>query len=136
MARSSGAAAFNSYARTKIVQYFDTYRADPLGLPPGWTKGIQVKNIPAAWANSWLAPGAVVAASEQTYLMAAPVELIRMLPTHSQDLRYYMAGCNLVAVDPNYKIVDSVHIPTVRLLGGDDAVQPLQLVRHVGSCYR
>lgn len=119
--------------RTKIVQYFDTYRTDPMGLPPGWTVGLQVNEIPAAWWRSRIAAGLVVGASERTYLMAAPTELVRMMPTHSQSLRYYLAGCHLVALDHNYKVVDSVNIPTIRLLGEGGRAQPLQLVRHLDS---
>ena len=134
VARSiTGSVVFDSYARTKIVQYFDTYRTDPMGLPPGWTVGLQVNEIPAAWWRSRIAAGLVVGASERTYLMAAPTELVRMMPTHSQSLRYYLAGCHLVALDHNYKVVDSVNIPTIRLLGEGGRAQPLQLVRHLDS---
>ncbi len=139
VARSSAPAVFHSYARTKIVQYFDTYRTDPMGLPPGWAIGIQVNEIPAAWGNSRIAPGFVVRENERTYLMAAPSELIRVLPSQPQDLRYYVAGSNLVAVDHNYKIVDSIQIPTIRLPDADDRAdhaQPLQLVRNTGARYR
>ena len=134
VARSTtGSVAFDSYARTKIVQYLDTYRTDPMGLPPGWTVSIQVNEIPAAWCRSRIAAGLVVSASERTYLMAAPAELIRMMPTDSQHLRYYIAGCNMVAVDQKYKIVDSLNIPTIRLLGEGKLAQPLQFVRHLDS---
>ena len=134
VARSiTGSVVFDSYARTKIVQYFDTYRTDPMGLPPGWTVDLQVNEIPAAWWRSRIAAGLVVGASERTYLMAAPTELVRMMPTHSQSLRYYLAGCHLVALDHNYKVVDSVNIPTIRLLGEGGRAQPLQLVRHLDS---
>lgn len=136
VARSSAPAAFHSYSRTKIVQYFDTYRTDPMGLPPGWTLGLQVNKIPAAWGNSRIAPGLVVAESERKYLMAAPSELIRVLPLRPLELRYFLAGNNLVAVDHNYKIVDFVQIPTIRLSDADDGAdhaQPLQLVRNTRS---
>lgn len=51
------------------------------------------------------------------YLMAAAAELIRMMPTDSQHLRYCIAGCNRVAVDQNDRIGDSLNIPTICLLG-------------------
>ncbi len=38
-----------------------------------------------------------------------------------------------VAVDHNYKVVDSVNIPTICLLGEGGRAQPLQFVRHLDS---
>ena len=128
VARSSTPAVFNSYDRMKVLQYFDTFRSDPMGLPAGWAAKIMVNNIPAEWTKSPLAAGIVVQESDRGYLLGPPPELVRVLPASRQDLRYYVAGCNLVAVDPNFKVVDSVRIPSIILIGRSESASPLQLI--------
>ncbi|MES2920593.1 MAG: hypothetical protein V4819_03555 [Verrucomicrobiota bacterium] len=38
-----------------------------------------------------------------------------MLPAPSTGVRYYVAGSNVVAVDSEYRVVDSVQIPSIKL---------------------
>lgn len=124
------AAAFSSHVRSKVVQYFDTYRNDPLGLPAASSASIEAGEIPAAWIASGIRAGVVVQASERSALVEVPTEVVRILPARQPSIRYFLAGSNLVAVDPGYKVVDSIEIPTVGL---PDAADPesVQLVRHV-----
>jgi hypothetical protein len=125
---------FNSHARSKVVQYFDTFRADPMGLPPACAARIKSKEIPAPWENSGIAPGVVVSESERSALVEAPAELVKVLSTRSQDdVRYYLAGSNLVATTAAFKVLDSVRIPTVRLPNGNGATDPPRWDRHVAS---
>ena len=129
--------AFNPHARSKVVQYFDTYRTDPLGLPPECAARVKVDEIPAAWENPGITSGMVIQENERSSLVEAPPELVRVLPAHSQEqVRYYLAGSNLVAVDSGYKILDAVRIPTVRLSNEGGAVERgevLRLVNHLGG---
>ena len=134
VARSSTVVAFNSYARAKVVQYFDTYRTEPLGLPPGFGAKVEAEEIPLAWGISRIAPGSVVQESERACLVEAPPELVRILRTDSRDFHYYVAGRSLVAMNKDYRVVDSVLIPTIRLTAEESS--PLQLVSRIGSPYR
>ncbi len=107
---------FNPEARTKVVKYFDTYKGERYGLPPAWVTRFKVKEIPATWRTTRIAPGVVVTEKERPYLVEAPAELIKVLPTPAnQEVRYYVAGGNVVAVDKQYRVVDSIQIPSVKL---------------------
>jgi hypothetical protein len=110
---------FNPESRTKVVRYFETYKTNPNGLPPEWVAKVKIKEIPAAWRTTRIAPGIVVAEKERPYLMEAPPELVQVLPAPSTGVRYYVAGSNVVAVDGSYKIVDSIQIPSVKFVVED-----------------
>ena len=111
---------FNPDARTKVVQYFDAYKTSPLGLPPGWAPRFKVKELPAAWTTTRIAPGVIVGEKERPFLVAAPPELIKVLPAPTGEVRYYVAGSNVVAVNQTYQVVDSIQIPTVKFVEVDD----------------
>ena len=106
---------FNPEARTKVVTYFDAYKTSPHGLPPAWASQVQVKEVPTAWRTTRIAPGVVIQEKERAYLVDAPAELVKVLPSAASGVHYYVAGSNVVAVDSSYRIVDSIHIPTVKL---------------------
>ncbi|MES2438801.1 MAG: hypothetical protein V4584_07035 [Verrucomicrobiota bacterium] len=113
---------FNPEARTKVITYFNTYKGERYGLPPGYVSKVQVKEIPAAWRTTRISPGMVVNETQRSYLVDAPPELIKVLPAASGGVRYYIAGSNVVAVDPSYKIVDSVQIPSIKYTENEDEV--------------
>ena len=106
---------FNPEARTKVVKYFDTYKTERYGLPPAYVSRVKVKEIPAAWRTTTIAPGVVITEKERPYLVEAPPELIKVLPAPTPDVQYYMAGGNVVAVDKTYKVVDSIQVPSVKI---------------------
>jgi hypothetical protein len=110
---------FNPEVRTKVTKYFDTYKTERYGLPPAYVQRIKVKEIPAAWRTSVIAPGVVITEKERPFLVEAPPELIKVLPAPSPDVQYYMAGGNVVAVDRSYKVVDSIQIPSVKITVDD-----------------
>jgi hypothetical protein len=116
---TSTTTTFNPEARTKVVKYFDTYKTERYGLPPAWVTRVKAKELPAAWRTTRIAPGVVITEKERPYLMEAPPELVKVLPPPSSGVRYYMAGGNVVAVDKGYKVVDSVHIPSVKITVDD-----------------
>ncbi len=105
---------FNPEVRTKVVKYFDPYKTNPHGLPPAWVTKMKMKEIPVSWRTT-IAPGVVIQEKERPFLVAAPPELIKVLPAPSTDVRYYVAGSNVVAVDKTYKIVDSVQVPSIKI---------------------
>lgn len=137
---SAPAAAFNSHARSKVVQYFDTFRSDPQGLPPGLAGKIRTNEIPTSWETSRIAPGVVIRETERSFLVDVPQEWVRVFSAHPHDFRYCLAGSNLVAVDKGYKIVDSIRIPTIRLSEVEEEpaeeAGEVQLVRHRYGRYR
>lgn len=104
---------FAPEVQTKVVKYFEPYKTEQYGLPPGVT--VSVKEIPAEWRASRINPGVVVAEKQRSYLVAAPPELVKILPAPRAETRYYIAGSNVVAIDKSYKIVDSIHIPSIKL---------------------
>jgi hypothetical protein len=110
---------FNPEARTKVVKYFDTYKTNPHGLPPEWVTKMRVKEMPASWRTTVIAPGAVVTEKERPYLVEAPADLVSVLPPAQGGVRYYVAGGNVVAVDKEYRVVDSIRIPTVKFTMDD-----------------
>ena len=104
---------FNPEARQKIVTYFSGYKGEPHGLPPAWAAKIKVEGMPVGWRSS-VAKGTVITETQRSYLVEPTSDLVAVLPTRTGDVRYYMAGSNIVAVDPSYRVVDSIQIPTVR----------------------
>jgi len=113
---------FNPEARTKVVTYFDHYKGNPHGLPPGFGK-VEVKEIPAAWRTTRIAPGVVVSEPQRSYLVEAPADLVKVLPAPSAGIHYYVAGSNVVAVDTSYKVVDSVQIPSIKYSEDEDEIK-------------
>ena len=105
---------FNPEAQTKVVKYFDTYKTNPNGLPPEWSTRMKIKQLPPAWRTGPVARGTVVTQEHRAFLMDAPPALIQVLPPPPADVRYYVAGGNVVAVDKTYKVVDSIRIPSVK----------------------
>jgi hypothetical protein len=106
---------FDPALRTKVVKYFDPYKEERYGLPPGIYSDVTVEKIPSAWRTSAIAPGVIVRETERPYLVAAPPQLVKLLPpAEERHVRYYVAGGNVVAVDKEYRVVDSVHIPSIR----------------------
>jgi hypothetical protein len=75
---------------------------------------MKVKEIPASW-RSTIAPGLVIAEKERPLLVAAPPDLVKVLPAPASGVRYYVAGSNVVAVDSSYRVVDSISIPSVKI---------------------
>ncbi|WP_367871888.1 hypothetical protein [Luteolibacter sp. Populi] len=52
---------------------------------------------------------------QRGYPVAAPPELVKVLPAARAETRYYIAGGNVVAVDKGYKIIDPIHIPSIKI---------------------
>lgn len=113
---STTTVSFTPDARTGVVKYFDAFRNEPFGLPPAWVNQFRVNQIPVAWRVSTVERGVVVPELERPYLVEAPPDLVSVLPAPLAGIRYYVAGSNVVAVDRSYKVVDSVKIPTIRLI--------------------
>lgn len=125
---------FNAHARSKVVQYFDTYRSEPFGLPPACAVRVD-DETPAWWEDPGIALGCAIPESDRKFLMEVPVELVRVLAAQSEvEARYYLAGRSLVAVDASCKVLDTVSIPTVRMGDGRELAKtsrPLVMVRHL-----
>ena len=106
--------SFDPTVRTKVVKYFDPYKAEKYGLPPEIVTSVRVKEIPETWRTSQIAPGVVITEKQRPMLVAAPPALVKILPpAEERQVRYYVAGGNVVAVDKEYKIVDSIHVPSI-----------------------
>lgn len=106
---------FDTDSRGKVVKYFETYKTDPHGLPPAWASKVKIKEIPSAWRTT-IAPGVIVQETDRSYLVDAPPDLVKVLPAPNRGIRYYVAGSNVVAVDANYRVVDSIPIPSIKFV--------------------
>ncbi|MES2466380.1 MAG: hypothetical protein V4675_03675 [Verrucomicrobiota bacterium] len=105
---------FNPETNTKVVEYFDAYKANPYGLPPEWTTRMKIKQIPPAWRTTQIPAGTIVTKEQQELLLEAPPALVKVLPAPKPEIRYYVAGGNVIAVDKSYKVVDSLRVPSVK----------------------
>jgi hypothetical protein len=111
---------FEPAVEKRVVQYFDTYKTERFGLPPAIVTRVKVKEVPAAWRTTRIGPGAVIQEKERVHLIDAPPELVKVLPPPTPEVRYYVAGSNVVAVDRDFRIVDSVHIPSIKIVADAD----------------
>ncbi len=108
---------FNPQVSSRVVKYFDPYKTEQYGLPRGLFANIEVSEIPETWRTRAIAPGVVVTEKERPYLVAAPAPLVKLLPpVETTKVRYYVAGGNVVAVDEEYRVVDSIRIPSVKIV--------------------
>lgn len=116
--RTTTTQTFDPDVQKRVVKYFDPYREERYGLPPALVTSVKVKEIPATWTTTRLNSGVVITEKERPYLVAAPPELIKVLPARD-EVRYYVAGGNVVAVDKQYRVVDSVQIPSIKITVDD-----------------
>ena len=110
---------FEPEVEKRVVKYFDTYKTERYGLPPAIVTKVSVDSIPSTWRTTRIAPGVVVTEKERAHLIAAPPELVKVLPAPRAETRYYIAGSNVVAVDKSYRVVDSVRVPTIKYVTTD-----------------
>ncbi|GAA5117804.1 hypothetical protein JIN84_16870 [Luteolibacter yonseiensis] len=121
------AVLFNSHARTKAVQYFDTYRTEPYGLPPSCVATRNPMELPMDKIH--IRTGEVVRENERACLLDAPDELTRMFPVQPEGVRYCVAGNQLVVVDDKCRVLDAIRIPTIRPSVAEEA-QTVKLASH------
>lgn len=107
-------ATFTAGARSTIIDYFESHRNAERGLPPEIASKMRVRDLPESWKTS-IEPGSTIKEDQRAYLLEAPADLTRKLPAAPSGVRYYIAGSNVVAVNKDYKVIDTVQIPTVKL---------------------
>lgn len=104
---------FTPEVRQSVVTYFEPYAEESYGLPVEVVQQIEVDRIPAIWRNQVIEPGTVITEEYRPMLVKAPRQLVSVFPEH-EGYRYYIAGGNVVVVDEEYQVIDSLRIPTVR----------------------
>lgn len=129
---------FTPAARKQVVTYFERYKTDPYGLPPAWVSTVKVKELPTHWHTDTMQPGFVFPKAERTYLVAPPADMVKVLPPAPTGVKYYVAGRQVVAVDPQFTVVDSITIPTISYSGkklniDEDDVEDLKDAREDGD---
>ena len=116
---------FDPEVQKRVIKYFDPYKTERYGLPPalvtkikdGWQDGKEnSEEIPTSWRASGIRSGVVITEKERPHLIAAPPELVKVLPAPRAGVSYYVAGSNVVAVDKEYRVVDTVHVPSVKFV--------------------
>jgi hypothetical protein len=112
---ADGTTTFTPEVKTKVVKYFEPHKTAKYGLPPAWVTKVKVKETPVAWRTT-LAPGVMITEKERAFLMDAPADLVAVLPPAPADVHYYVAGGNVVAVDKSYKVVESINIPSIKIV--------------------
>lgn len=105
--------AFTPEVRTKVVRYFEPFAQEEYGLPPEVVTRVKVTEIPRVWRTARIEPGIVIEEEYRPYLVSAPPKLVTVLPEPA-GYKYYLAGSNVVAVDSEYRVLDSFRIPSIR----------------------
>ncbi|MEK7949360.1 hypothetical protein [Luteolibacter soli] len=109
---------FTPEVKTKVVKYFEPHKTERYGLPSAWVTKVKVKDIPTTWRTT-IAPGVVIAEKERSFLVDAPPDLISVLPPAQADVHYYVAGGNVVAVDRDYKVVEAINVPSIKIVADE-----------------
>ena len=117
--KTTTTSTFTPEVKTKVVKYFEPHKTARFGLPPAWVTKVRAKEIPVAWRTSTIAPGVVITEKERPFLVEAPPDLVSVLPPPAPDVRYYVAGGNVVAVDKSYKVVESINVPSIKITVDD-----------------
>lgn len=100
--------------RTKVVQYFEPYKTERFGLPPDVVTKFEVAKLPEQWRTVGITRGSVIEAENRTLLVKAPPKLVEILPSYpDQGYNVFLAGGNVVVVDPEFRVIDSIRIPTI-----------------------
>jgi hypothetical protein len=107
---------FDPDVQKRVIKYFDPYKTERYGLPPAIVTKVKVEEIPTTWRASGLRSGVVITEKERPYLITAPPELVKVLPAPRAGVSYYVAGSNVVAVDKEYRVVDTVHVPSIKFV--------------------
>ena len=106
---------FKDTERSRVLGYFETYRDQEFGLPPGLAKNLRRgKPLPPGW-QAKLAPGAVIAADWLPDFSPVPYDWfpgVEVIP----DTRLYWYGDRIVRVyEPRHEIVDVIVVPTIHV---------------------
>lgn len=105
---------FKDTERSRVLGYFETYRDQEFGLPPGLAKNLRRgKPLPPGW-QAKLAPGNVIAADWLPDFAPVPYDWfpgVEVMP----DTRLYWYGDRIVRVyEPRHEIMDVIVVPTIR----------------------
>jgi hypothetical protein len=103
---------FTPEVRTKVVRYFEPFAEGRYGLPPEIVTKVKVERMPTVWKTARIKPGAVIEKEYRPLLVSAPPQLVEVLPEPEKH-KYYLAGSNVVVIDDDYRIIDSLHVPSV-----------------------
>ena len=112
---ASKSTVFTPQVETKVTRYFDTYKSNPHGLPPQWSTKLKAEKIPATWKSSRIIIGTTIPKAERDYLIEAPDDLLKVLPEPRTGVHYYVAGSNVVALNSDYKVVDAIRVPSIKI---------------------
>ncbi len=106
---------FKDLERTRVVGYFESYRDQAHGLPPGLAKNLRRgKPLPPRW-QAKLAPGAIIAEDWWGDFSPVPYEWFPDVEVVAET-RLYWYGDRVVRVyEPRREIIDVIVIPTIRI---------------------
>ena len=106
---------FKDSDRTRVVGYFESYRNEAHGLPPGLAKNLRRgKPLPPGWQKK-LQPGYVIANDWWGDFAPVPYEWFPEVEVVA-DTRLYWYGDRIVRVyEPRHEIVDVIIVPTIRV---------------------
>ena len=105
---------FRDDDRSGVVRYFNGFRENDLGLPPGLAKNYRRgKPLPPGWQKK-VNPGYVIEDDWSPYFYPMEYETFPFLE-REPDTRLYWYGDRLVRVyEPRREVIDVILIPTIR----------------------
>ena len=106
---------FKDTDRTRVLGYFETYRNEAHGLPPGLAKNLRRgKALPPGWQKK-LQPGYVIADDWWGDFSPVPYEWFPEVEV-VEDTRLYWYGDRVVRVyEPRREIIDVIIVPTIHV---------------------
>lgn len=110
---SRKAARFRDDDRVIVTRYFDGYRGEPYGLPPGLAKKIaRGKPLPPGWQKK-LAPGYVIERDWWDDFQPVEPEWFPGLPIIPGTGLYWYGDRIVRVYEPTREIIDVIPVPTI-----------------------
>lgn len=66
------------------------------------------------WRTGKIGVGETIAEDSREKLLSAPADLVAVMPKPVDGTRYYLAGSNVIAVNGEYRVLDSIHVSTIK----------------------
>lgn len=115
-ARLTSKRVFTAKVAAAVEDYFRQFRSERFGLPTAYFAKLEARDVPLSW-RSKITSEAFILERERPYLTPAPTELGKVLPNLGPEIRYYVAGSNVVALDRSFKVLDGMQVPTIKICG-------------------
>jgi hypothetical protein len=113
--KKRGAAKFSSKDRDDLVSFWDQYKGNPNGLPPGLAKNLaRGKPLPPGWQDK-LRPGWRIDDEWWGRFERVPAEFLPKDIKLPVDTGMFLLGDRMVRVhEPTREVIDFLPVPTIK----------------------